>query len=62
MSKKYIVQVKEVHAVELEIEAESSAEARTKANEMLHEEEYMGQELEYSHTMEPEEWTVEEKG
>ena len=55
---KYIVKVKEVHVVEVEVEAESPAEARSKVAEKLHDEDYMENELVYSHTLEPEEWDV----
>lgn len=59
MKTKYLVGIREVHINTVEVEAETPAEARMKANEMI----CSGCEcdLEYSHTLDPELWTVEKK-
>lgn len=54
--KTYIVQIREVHISHREVEAESAKEALEQAGG--------GEEtfLEYSHTLDPRLWTVQEKG
>jgi hypothetical protein len=56
--KKYIVGVKEVHIVSIEVEANSKEEALEKAEGMI--EEVQNSQPEYSHTADPDEWTVVE--
>ena len=57
---KYVVQIKEVHVVRVEVEASSEDEARNIAEQM-----YADQELEndpvYDHTFKKELWDVEEE-
>ena len=57
MSMKYIVKIREVHISYLEIEAESHEEAISLVADGE------GEQLlqEYSHTLDPDEWSVEEK-
>jgi len=57
--KKFMVTVKEVYTREIEVEAESKEEAIEKANDVIEE----GEDeinLEYSHTLDTDEWTAEE--
>lgn len=54
---KFLVEVKEVHTYSIEVEAETDNLARAAAAMALDSDEYIA---EYSYTMEPEEWTVEE--
>ena len=58
---KYIVQIKEVHNLPVEVEADSPEQARELVNEMLSEEDekinFDG--LMYSHTMQMDSWPVE---
>ena len=58
---KFNVNIKEVHTMTVEVEAESSQDARSKVNDMLanEDEKIPFDHLEYSHTMPPEDWTVE---
>jgi hypothetical protein len=53
---KYIVTVYEVHSQIVEVEANSEEEARELASQMIEEEDYG---IEYSYTMDAEDWTVE---
>ena len=58
---KYSVKIKEVHTITVELEAESSQDARSKVNDMLanQDDKIPFDLLEYSHTMPPEDWTVD---
>ena len=53
---KYLVQVREVHISHREIEAESAEQALSFVADQDGEETF----LEYSHTLDPDLWTVEE--
>lgn len=52
----FVVEVKEVHTYAIVVEADNAVEAKTRALDKF-DEDY---DAEYSYTMEPEEWTVEE--
>ena len=58
--KKYTVNIKEVHNLEVVVEANSENEARAKAEEDLAScaENVDFDKIEYSHTLEKEDWTV----
>lgn len=57
--KTFLVGVKEVHTLYLEVEASSEQEARDKAQTMLIEDDGdYDDSLTYDYTMEPEYWTV----
>lgn len=62
MKNKYIVYIKEVHVLPVEVEAETSAAARAKVADMLANEDdgINFDHLSYSHTEEPETWHVDE--
>jgi len=57
---KFRVSIQEVHSLPVEVEAETAAEARTKVNDMLanNDEGIDFDGLVYSHTLEPEHWKV----
>lgn len=60
--KKFVVTMKEIHSIDIEVEANSIEEAREKVSDMIYEDETGRlQETEYSYMLEPEEWNVEEK-
>jgi len=54
--KKYLVGIREVHVNTVEVLAESEEEAKMKCRDG----EFDEIELEYSHTLDPDLWTVEE--
>lgn len=58
MSKKYIVGVREVHVQYVSVEADSIEEAIAKAEDGCEGDETL--QLEYSHTMDSDSWSVEE--
>jgi hypothetical protein len=57
--KTFIVYVREVHVQQVRIQAESKEEAVKKVEEG--DGEFLNNALEYSHSLEPETWTVEEE-
>lgn len=59
MSETYIVSVREVHVQQVKVEAASEDEAKTKVVEG--EGEYLDDKLEYSHTLDKDLWTVEQR-
>jgi hypothetical protein len=54
---KYLVSVREVHIQMVEVEAESPEDAKEKVAEG--EGRYLDNALEYSHSLEPDTWTVD---
>lgn len=53
---KYRVQIREIHYVSIDVEADNEEEAKVKASDYLWDNNDL--EVEYSHTTEPEEWPV----
>ena len=61
---KFYVDAQEIHIQTYEIEAKDEDEAREKINKMREtgdDEKYMCGEIQYSRTIEPDEWSVMEK-
>ncbi len=58
--KKYRVSIPEVHHVTLELEADSEDEAKQQANRAIEEGLLDAYDIEYSHTMDLDEWSVTE--
>jgi hypothetical protein len=56
---KYIVNVKEVHNLQIVVEADSKTEAIKKANDAIANEDLSGCPLEYSHILDENQWGVE---
>ena len=57
---KFTVEVKEVWSRSFEVEADTPDEAREKANEIV-ESTVEGENFEYSHTLDPDDWTVRDE-
>lgn len=56
---RYLIGVKEVHVVKIETpDLENEEAAKEYANQQI--EEGLEEEVEYSHTLDPDEWSVEE--
>lgn len=56
MSKKYTVEVKEVHVLYIEVEANSKEGAKAEAIQLMLENDYS--DSRYDYTLEPDYWTV----
>lgn len=56
---KFIVNIREVHILPVEVEAENETDAREKANDKLSTSDVNFDALEYSHTEGPEKWEVQ---